>query len=474
MTKKYEQIPMKIGMRSKEIIVPENEPFENDLLNRQQTANDLTTLVGNIETPAAVVIDGAWGTGKTTFLNLWEQSLLNDDRPVVHFNAWENDYSVNAFVSILSELTNQIRRNDVKFGLKDLLDDATVKFFKEVAVASVKIASSGVLSLDSLINQHDILAEHELYKERLEKFKANLKKLAASYKSKKNYPLVIVIDELDRCRPTFTIDILEVAKHLFSTDGVVFVLALNQRQLCHSVASMYGGDFDALGYLERFVEVTFHLPPVGRRKFLFSELSEKCQERYDNDREFRSAIEMLFTVYALPDFNLRTASHYIRRLDYVLASIGYDKNGFFMYSLVVALVTRSIDRVSYLRFYKGEISDEEFATLIWEHEGLHDIRHSEYGALIEAIVIAAQLERERKKMNDKSADVSHASSLFMQYREIKQNPMPEIGKKAHAENVMSILGHETISKFSDAPPLKFGKLFFRAVELIEMISPTTS
>ena len=465
---------MKIGMRSKEIIVLENEPFKNDLLNRRITANDLTTLVGNIETPAVVVIDGAWGTGKTTFLNLWEQSLLNDDRPVVHFNAWENDYSVNAFVSILSELTNQIRQNDVKFGLKDMLDDATINIFKEVAVASVKIASSGFLSLDSVMNQHDIFADHKLYKERLENFKANLKKLAASYKSKKNYPLVIVIDELDRCRPTFTIDILEVAKHLFSTDGVVFVLALNQRQLCHSVASVYGGDFDALGYLERFVDATFRLPPVDRRKFLFAELSEKCQERYDNDGEFRSAIEMLFTVYALPDFNLRTASHYIRRLDYVLASIGYDKNGSFMLSLVVALITRSIDRVSYLRFYKGEISDEEFAKSIWEHEGLHDIQRDEIGTLIEAIAIAAQQERERKKRNNENADVSHASNLFMQNDAIIKNPNSEKDKKEHAENVMRILDYDAKPSFSRVPYPTLGKHFIRAVELIEMISPTTS
>ena len=110
---------MKIGMRSKQINVPENDPFKNDLFNRQEPANDLKNLVGNLDTPAVVAIDGAWGTGKTTFLNLWKQSLFNGGCPVVHFNAWENDYSANALVSILFELTDQLRDCDAKVWPKE-------------------------------------------------------------------------------------------------------------------------------------------------------------------------------------------------------------------------------------------------------------------------------------------------------------------------------------------------------------------
>ena len=106
-------------------------------------------------------------------------------------------------------------------------------------------------------------------------------------------------------------------------------------------------------------------------------MSEKCKERYGFDRNFQSAIDLLFTVYDLPDFNLRTASHYIRRLDYVLASTGYDKNFSFMHSLVVTLIMRSINRESYLRFHKGEISDDEFVDSNLEREGLHTIRRAE-------------------------------------------------------------------------------------------------
>ncbi len=397
----------------------------------------------------------------------------NRDRPVVHFNAWENDYSANTLVSILFELTHQLRNRDAKFDLKDLLDDTKIKFFKEFANAWLKFCSSGALSVDSLTNEHDIIAEHKCYKKQLEKFKKNLGKFATDYRSIMNYPLVIVIDELDRCRPTFAIDVLEVAKHLFSTDGVVFVLALNQRQLGHSVAAIYGDRFDSIGYLEKFVDVTFRLPPVDREKFLFSQLSEKSKKRHGTDRDFQRAIDRLFSVYALPDFNLRTASHYIRRLDYVLASKGDDRDSSFMHSLVVALIMRSINRESYLRFHEGEISDDEFVDSNFEREGLRNIRYDEIGAWIVAVAITAQQERERKKMNNSNADVSHASNLLVRYEAIINDPNSEKDKRAHADNMMRILKFDA-SPNSHTPWPTLGKDFFRAVELIEMIVPKTS
>ena len=197
--------------------------------------------------------------------------------------------------------------------------------------------------------------------------------------------MVIVIDELDRCRPTFAIDVLEVVKHMFSTDGIVFVLASNQTQLSHSIASVYGDRFDSLGYLKKFFGVTFRLPPVDKERFLFSELSEECIQLCKTNGGFRSAIGLMFRVYALQDFNLRTAAHYIRRLNYVLASTKHDENYSFVLSLVVALILRSINFDSYLRFDEGTISEVKVIGSILEFENLRKIWRAETRAWIEAV-----------------------------------------------------------------------------------------
>ena len=77
-------------------------------------------------------------------------------------------------------------------------------------------------------------------------------------------PLVVVVDELDRCRPSYAIELLETAKHPFAVDRVVFVLAVNRAQLAESVRALYGAGFNSEGYLRRFFDLDFRLPEPNR------------------------------------------------------------------------------------------------------------------------------------------------------------------------------------------------------------------
>ena len=84
---------MGIRIQPREIDVPENDPFKNDLLGRKESVEVLTHLVGSLEGPCVLAVDAAWGNGKTTFLRIWAQYLRNRGFPVVEFNAWETDFS---------------------------------------------------------------------------------------------------------------------------------------------------------------------------------------------------------------------------------------------------------------------------------------------------------------------------------------------------------------------------------------------
>lgn len=461
---------MPISLRANQIEIPDDDPFKNDLLSRQNPANQLTSLVKNIESPAVIAIDGAWGSGKTTFLNLWKQSLLNENLPIVEFNAWENDNSANAILSLTSELTTQFQDYDPKFGVGKILTENTIKIFQQAAIESVKMATSGVLDISKLMNGESIFAEYKKHKDHFIDFKKQLEELARNYQCVKEFPLVIVIDELDRCRPTFAIEILETAKHLFSTCNVVFVLALNRYELSHSIASIYGDRFDSVGYLERFIDVVFRLPPADRKQFLLSQSSKQFRNLYRQDNEFFNAISFFFTIYASPEFNLRTASHYLCRLDYILASIGYDSDRLLVKSLVVALIARSIDFESYLRFNDGEISDEEFGNSIFDRIGTRNIRQTTAGAYIEAVLISVQHERESNRVNNTDADVSLASDLYRNIRTIANSSESTAAEKEHADLVIKIVEWDTNPQY---PPHRFnlGKTYLHSVELIEMLSP---
>jgi hypothetical protein len=75
--------------------------------------------------------------------------------------------------------------------------------------------------------------------------------------------LVFIIDELDRCRPDFALDILERIKHFYNVDSVVFFLSVNMEQLSTSIKYSYGADIDASGYLRKFFNLRVAVPPVS-------------------------------------------------------------------------------------------------------------------------------------------------------------------------------------------------------------------
>ena len=272
---------MGIRIQPREIEVPENDPFKNDLLGRKEPVEVFTHLVGSLEGPCVLAVDAAWGTGKTTFLRIGAQHLRNQGFPVVEFNAWETDFSGDPFVALSTELTEGLQKYAANEPLATKIAD-TKKRAKEVlrrAVPGViRLATAGVLDVSPLLEKEvgqalasyaeDRLDAYEKAQESVKKFRCGLQDMAKELSAQKKHPLIVMIDELDRCRPSYAVELLEVAKHLFSVDHVVFVLAVNRSELAYSIRALYGGGFDAVGYLRRFFDVDFRLPEPDRGAFI--------------------------------------------------------------------------------------------------------------------------------------------------------------------------------------------------------------
>lgn len=90
--------------------------------------------------------------------------------------------------------------------------------------------------------------------------------------------LVILFDELDRCRPSFAIEMLERIKHYFDDERVIFVVSLNKEQLIHTITNYYGSGFDATRYLNKFFDVNINLPAMDKYQKQTLEFSEQQTE----------------------------------------------------------------------------------------------------------------------------------------------------------------------------------------------------
>ena len=212
------------------------------------------------------------GAGKTTFLRMLCQHLRNQSFHVVEFNAWETDFAGSPFEALSAELTRKLETNpSVKVRNKTKKLKAVANRIAGVLASAVlagsasqlpfigPAAAKALLSFATMLGK-DRTSEYARLQREIKAFKATMAEISKELADQnQGRPLVIAIDELDRCRPSYAIELLETAKHFFSTSDAVFVLAVNSAQLAHSVRSIYGAQFDAEGYLARFFDLPLRL-----------------------------------------------------------------------------------------------------------------------------------------------------------------------------------------------------------------------
>ena len=271
---------MGIRIQPLEIEIPANDPFKNDLLGRKEPVEILTHLVTSIDGPCVLAVDAAWGNGKSTFLRLWSQHLENEKFPLVKFNAWETDFSKDPFIALSTELINGLKKRPGE-SIQKLIGSMQkgVAEIARIALPSVVHSVVGNEIGEALLAYANYrLSAYREAKNSVADFKKKLGDIAKKISTECDKPVVVMIDELDRCRPSYAVELLEVAKHLFSVDHIVFVLAINRSELSHSVKALYGHKFNANGYLKRFIDVDFQLPLPDRDEFI-SDLLKRTKVR---------------------------------------------------------------------------------------------------------------------------------------------------------------------------------------------------
>ena len=279
--------------------------YPADQLNRKQDAELLTKILvrrsnSNREKPNkssyVINVNAEWGAGKTYFVKRWAEDLKYE-HPVVYIDAWSNDFMDSPIITVLAEIQEQL----LETINKSHLTQAKRKSFKNIGISVLpKILAALVkryggfdiedLFVDESSNTDatpstqnnkslDLSAameamttqafkEHSDYKKGVKELKTTIKELVkyAIEKPKSrlratapDYPAFIFIDELDRCRPTYAVEMLEAIKHIFDIEGLVIVVSTHTEELQHTIKALYGSDFNATDYLKRFFDTKYHL-----------------------------------------------------------------------------------------------------------------------------------------------------------------------------------------------------------------------
>jgi hypothetical protein len=316
------------------------------------------------------------------------------------------------------------------------------------------LLTNGIVDIDSSSERicaeftgniaEDLIKEYEKGKSEIKEFTKALEILADQVTmDKDDSKIVIIIDELDRCRPTYAVQLLERIKHLFGVGKVVFILGIDRSQLIHSIKSLYGTEFDAVGYLRRFIDLDYQLPEPKSGdycSYLFKHFGieelilKRSGDRYGDLQTLRAYLGILMSAARM---SLREQEQTIARLRIVLQTIPFDR---YLYpiTLSILLFLREYDFPTYKSFVDGKSNIDVVISLV---ENLPNFREAfdtnrevdEYS--IESHLLAQSYYLAKAKKLD------FFSSRLNDYEELSKSDSssPEVKKAQYIFNEVSRL-----------------------------------
>lgn len=391
--------------KNSEINITTPNIYLEDLLERKDAVENISNMIASTNEAFVMSLNANWGAGKTTFIKLLKANLnLNHDVKSIYFSAWEDDFSKEPLISILGELNKFIEEkyktpNEIttKFNKTKKLG---VKILKRGLPALIKGSTAGLLDIDkgyeSAVSAMTEEATSELIdnysKDKLitESFKESMKELFSKINSDK--PFVFFIDELDRCRPLYAIELLERIKHIFGIDNLIFILSIDKIQLSESIKSQYG-NIDTNNYLKRFIDLEYNLQNPNIDKFcdaLYNEfnldntLQTKSIKIKNDEYHYLNIFKYLNKAFSL---SLRQVEQVFIHLDIVFKTVNQDLSVSHLRVFVFFVVLKSYDSKIYFDFIHTRDGKNNINNII--NKILNDsANYRNIGVIIEAILLS--------------------------------------------------------------------------------------
>ncbi|MER2520152.1 MAG: P-loop NTPase fold protein [Bdellovibrionales bacterium] len=423
-----------------------DKAWSGDRLQAKRIADYLTPVIGSIKQPFVISLNAPYGTGKTFFIKNWKKDLEDQGYKAVYFNAWETDYTGDVLVSFAGCIDEQLRDTVSKTAslvahagkvvatklLPTVVKGLVRKGLGDEAMRAIEAASSikpeDIDSTTSAIAD-GIVHRHNAITKSVQEFKTKLQELVTHLPSKnggdRKTKLIIFVDELDRCRPTYAIEVLECIKHLFCVAGVVFVLAADIAQLKATVSKIYGANVNSEGYLRKFIDWQLNLPKLSRRQFceaLYKEFQLEDTGKFTSNEtvhtDYKYMIDAITMVAERYDLSLRTIAQVFTDINLCVRSLKFGEHPHpFPLGLVAALRHTQHTAKEINQICSGKAScDQIVEGFRFDFESLKPFDRIRFKEEAEILVRATFMSREQylnisKERNILTTDISSAKNV---------------------------------------------------------------
>lgn len=307
-----------------------------DEFSRNPMAEKLANLLVSDVDVSPMLMEGGWGIGKTVFTHRLIQKIETKEglsRPVqcLYIDAFRSDYIEDPLFMLISSIANFLKGREERDGewkksvlplAKSLLKIGGKAAFSYVFRQGLEDAGKDIsLALKDSVDKgldfavNALIEENQKMDEHIDILKKALKKIV------EDCQLIIFIDELDRCRPDFSVSLLERIKHIFDVPDVKFFLVANREQLLTSIDHIYGHGICAQRYLDKFLKFSFILSPLssssGSQLASFKYIEKILREKGEslevfNDEYSKKIIRNLILINKM---TLREVETFIRYLE---------------------------------------------------------------------------------------------------------------------------------------------------------------
>lgn len=262
-----------------------DEPATEDLLAFRAVAETAADAIFDDGLdPVAIGLSGAWGSGKTSVLELIKSEITERSKDidrkvlVIPTQPWLYDPAIGPKESLIAEVLGALGN---EFNDEDPVGKAGLDAFKLLVrkvnwSKAVKMAAKTAITMqlpkiddvfglvsdepESLDSQKGMAAFRE-------EFETLLADPALAHLSR----VVVLVDDLDRCLPDTVVESLEAIRLFLSAKGMSFVIAADEDRVAEAIRQKLGtaapkdGDEDpAKLYLHKIVQTTIPLPALSR------------------------------------------------------------------------------------------------------------------------------------------------------------------------------------------------------------------
>lgn len=373
------------------------ETYLNDTIGRDNDVNAFVDILNSLENASAIALDGAWGSGKTFFVrqvkmildsccsnnvdNDYKQEIRqywinkhNGNEPdfqsqlCVYYDAWENDNDEDPVLSLVYSILQDVDAESPFEPESGLLD-------KGAAIAEC-LSGRNITAVVESLKGADALADLRKKKE----IQTQVKEFFDELLEERANRLVVIIDELDRCKPEFAVRLLERVKHYFADDRITFVFSTNINELQHTISKFYGNGFDAVRYFDRFFDLRIALPPVNIERYLQSidfgtgyVVDDVC---YELIQRYTLSLREIARFLRLVKIAVYEPTHDSKKFDFDFHD-GQGKLLELMYVVPLLIVLKMTDGETYNRFLAGE-NPEPLVELFERIRTKHDWKFDEF------------------------------------------------------------------------------------------------